>query len=216
MVILCGVGCEPAADVQRPAQEPLSRAEALGHLREHVSVDDAAWLRKATQAQLAGCQIKGHDGTSLFTPDGSAHYRALWTPDFQYMVHNAPDLLEGQAVKAAIEYLLGGQRVDGCMPDRVNAEGKAVYSPGSEDRPLADHGLDNGPFMALLVADYAEHFGDLDFFRRSEPALRKGLDFIRRAENGLVFNDPADPQCPYGFTDTVIKSGHLLFTSLLY
>jgi hypothetical protein len=30
-----------------------------------------------------------------------------------------------------------------------------------------------------------------------------------------VWNDPASPNCTYGFTDTVAKQGHLLFTSLL-
>ena len=58
--------------------------------------------------------------------------------------------------------------------------------------------------------------GDNDFFRNLEPKLRKGLDHVRRAENGLVYNHPANPQCVYGFTDIVAKTGHLLFTSLLY
>ncbi len=30
-----------------------------------------------------------------------------------------------------------------------------------------------------------------------------------------MWNDPASPNCTYGFTDTVAKQGHLLFTSLL-
>ena len=58
--------------------------------------------------------------------------------------------------------------------------------------------------------------GDNDFFRNLEPKLRKGLDHVRRAENGLVYNPPANPQCAYGFTDIAAKTGHLLFTSLLY
>jgi len=58
--------------------------------------------------------------------------------------------------------------------------------------------------------------GDLDFFKSFEEKLRKGMDFIKRSEAGLVYNSPDDPQCVYGLTDVVTKTGNLLFTSLLY
>jgi len=132
------------------------------------------------------------------------------------MVIYAGDLLRPAEVKACVRFLLKGQRADGCMPDRVTASGKPVYGPGSEQHPLADHALDNGPFMALLVCAYARRYGDWALFRRAEPALRRGLDHTCRAENGLIYNPPEAPQCPYGFADTVAKTGHLLFCSLLY
>lgn len=194
----------------------LSRKEAVAYLREHIDPADAEWIRAATRKLLEDCQLRAEDGTILFTPDTSGHYRALWTRDFQYMVAHGSDLIEPDLVRRAIVFLLRGRRPDGCMPDRVTAAAKPVYAPGGEDHPLADHALDNGAFMAKLVAEYVRTSGDLDFFRRYEHALREGLDFVARAENGLVFNDPARPQCPYGFTDTVAKTGHLLFASLLY
>lgn len=210
--------CDTTAAQSRPVGAPglLPRHHALHLLREGISRQDAEWLRRATIRQLHGCRLQADDGTILFTPDGSGHYRALWTRDFAYMVRNAGDLIEPDLIRPAIEFLLRGRRADGCMPDRVTASGKPVYAPGSEDSPLADHALDNGPFMALLVCDYVRRSGDRAFFRRHETDLRRGLDFVRRADNGLVYNDPARPQCPYGFTDTVAKTGHLLFTSLLY
>jgi len=207
------------AQINTPSTRPrklLSREEAIHYLRRHVRAADRGWLQSATLAQLKGCQVEAKDGTVLFMPDGSGHYRALWTRDFAYMVRCAGDLMDREQVRAAIVFLLKGQRADGCMPDRVNADGKPVYSPGAQTSPLADHALDNGPFMALLVATYTRRWGDHDFFREHEPALRRGLDFVRRSPNGLVYNDPARPQCPYGFTDTVAKTGHVLFTSLLY
>jgi hypothetical protein len=70
--------------------------------------------------------------------------------------------------------------------------------------------------MAKLVVHAVDRSGDLDFFRQVEPKLRRGLDHTQRAPNGLVYNPPENPQCPYGFTDTVRKTGHLLFCSLLY
>ena len=106
------------------------------------------------------------DGTIMFTPDGRGNYAALWTRDFYYMVRYAGDAMDPGLVRSGIEYLLRGQREDGCMPDRVNKAGRPIYSPGAENNPLADHALDNGPFMALLVAEHSRRTGDLDFFRR--------------------------------------------------
>ena len=180
-----------------------------------LKAEDVAWLSEKTREVLKGCVLKGHDGTELFTPDASRHYTALWTRDFAYMIEQAGDLIPNAQQKAAVNYLLRGQRADGCMPDRVTVEGRAVYGPGPENGQLADHAIDNGAFMALLLTAYVRQSGDLAFFREHEAALRKGLDFVTRRD-GLVWNDPAKPACPYGFTDTVAKTGHLLFDSLLY
>ena len=181
-----------------------------------ISEKDVQWMRKATIEQLDGCRVKGANGIWLHTPDGIGNYKALWTRDFYYMVEYASDLMDSKEVKKSIYYLLNGQREDGCMPDRVNIDGKAVYSPGSDNTPMADHALDNGPFMALLVCSYVKQFKDETFFRDVAEKLNKGLDFINRSESGLVFNDATNPQCVYGFTDTVKKTGNLLFSSLLY
>ena len=189
---------------------------AVAAVCQRIPAADITWLRQATEKQLHGCRIRATNGRWLFTPDGVGGYRALWTRDFAYMVEYAGDLLDPDQVKACILYLLDGQRSDGCMPDRVTVDGRAVYSPGGELHPLADHALDNGPFMAQLVCSYVEQTGDLALLRKVEPALRRGLDHTRRAANGLVYNSPDAVQCPYGFTDTVAKTGHLLFCSLLY
>lgn len=46
--------------------------------------------------------------------------------------------------------------------------------------------------------------------------LRRALEWSPRSPRGLVWNDPARPHSPYGFTDTVGKTGELFFESLLY
>lgn len=181
-----------------------------------ISEETAQWMKEATLQQLKGCRVQGHDGTWIHTPDGVGNYKALWTRDSYYMVEYAGDLMDLSEIKESIFYLLTGQREDGCMPDRVNAAGQAVYSPGAPSRPLADHALDNGSFMSMLVCSYVNQSGDAALFREAEPKLRKGLDHISVKENGLVYNDPKNPQCVYGFTDIVKKTGNLLFSSLLY
>ena len=181
-----------------------------------LSKKDIRWMREATIQQLKGCRVKGAGDTWIHTPDGVGNYKALWTRDSYYMVEYAGDLIDPKEIKASIYYLLNGQRKDGCIPDRVNIEGKAVYSPGPPGKPMADHAVDNGPFMAMMVCSYVNQYKDAALFREVEPKLQRGLDHIKLKESGLVYNDPKKPECVYGFTDIVKKTGNLLFTSLLY
>ena len=48
--------------------------------------DNANWLKKETERQVAGCRIKSDSGIWLHTPDGIGHYKALWTRDYYYFV----------------------------------------------------------------------------------------------------------------------------------
>jgi hypothetical protein len=197
-------------------------------LAARAAASPTVWLERRTREIVAACQLPGPGNTTLFTPDATHSYGAQWTRDFAYAVMFAPDTLpSGSIVRAAVRATFGGQRAaDGCMPDRVQADGTAVYSPGSTASPFADHAIDNGPFAALLLAAATAGFpadGDADtadaaaFFCELQPAARRGLDFVNRsAVTGLVYNSEAAPNCTYGFTDTVAKTGQLLFSSLLF
>jgi hypothetical protein len=115
-----------------------------------------AWLETQARQEIAGCRVTASDGTVLLTPDGLGHYGALWTRDFAYVVENAYYLLRPDEVRAAIRYLLGGQRSDGCIPDRMQVDGQAVYSAGPPGAPLGDPPTDNAQFMVSLVHRYVE------------------------------------------------------------
>jgi len=181
-----------------------------------LSAEKIQWMKEATLNQLKGCRVKGAGGTWIHTPDGVGNYKALWTRDSYYMVEYAGDLMDPNEIKASIYYLLNGQREDGCIPDRVNAAGQPVYSPGPPGKPIANNALDNGPFMAMLVCSYVNQYQDEALFREVELQLSRGLDHTTVNESGLVYNNPKNPQCVYGFTDIVKKTGNLLFSSLLY
>ena len=142
---------------------------------------------------MEGCRVQGVDSTWIHTPDGIGNYRALWTRDFYYMVEYAGDLMDPGEIEASILYLLNGQRQDGCIPDRVNVAGEPVYSPGPPGKPMADHALDNGSFMAMLVCTYVHQYQNGDLFKEVEPQLGKALDFTTTGEGGLVYNPPRKP-----------------------
>ena len=177
-----------------------------------------AWLKEQTQQLILGCRVQANDGTWLYTPDGKGNYRALWTRDFAYMVENAGDLMTRNEVEAGLRYLINGIRADGAAPDRVQPDGLAVYVGGPVDRPLGEPNLDNPPFLVIAVDEHLKRLPRKQaraLFQEWSASLDKAMDWVSRSAAGLVWNDPAKPHSPYGFTDTIGKTGELFFESLL-
>jgi hypothetical protein len=187
---------------------------------------DVEWLSCRTAEIIEGCKLpilptsplnKGVNAVSAYTPDASHGYGAQWTRDFQYTVSGASSIMNETSVKASVRYTYAGMSPEGCMPDRVQADGKSVLSPGGPgDQGPRSHAWDNGPFAALLLASTVKAWPDKALFCELEPKARKALDFVNRSANGLVYNNPVHPNCTYGFTDSVAKTGNLFFCSLLY
>ena len=179
-----------------------------------IGAADAELLEAECQRLLLGCRRTALDGTVMFTPDGKGHYGALWTRDFAYMVEGAGDLLRGEEIDAAIRCLLAGLREDGTAPDRVQVDGLPVYSAGPIDRPLGAPPTDNSQFLVKLVWSQWKRAGKPELARQAVPKLIRSMNAVPRRD-GLVWIDPATRRSPYGFTDTVAKTGFELFSSLL-
>jgi hypothetical protein len=65
-----------------------------------------------------------------------------------------------------------------------------------------------------MLAGYARAWGDGAFFCAWEPAARRALDLLP-LDGGLAWNDPAAPNCSFGFEDSVVLPGRMLTVSLL-
>jgi hypothetical protein len=146
------------------------------------------------------------------------NYRALWTRDFAYMVENAGDLIPLEHIESGIRYLMRGIRADGAAPDRVRPDGVAIYTAGPDTAPIGRPNIDNAQFLAILTDECLRRVPPAraeSLFQEWSGPLDRALDYIPRSAAGLVYNDPADPHSPYGFTDTVGKTGELFFESLL-
>ena len=176
-------------------------------------------LTKLSAELLRGCEKTAPDGTVLFTPDGVGNYDALWVRDFAYMTEYVGDLMGEKAIGDCIRFILRGQRADGWFPDRVEASGETVYAAGAKGSPVGLANLDNTPFLVFAVSAYFEMIGK----KRAQPlfrvwcaALDRGMACIPLSEEGLVYNDAAAPHSPYGFTDTVCKTGRLFMESVLF
>jgi len=168
---------------------------------------------------ISGCKKTAYDGTVLFTPDAVGNYDALWIRDFGYMVEYCHDLMDPGEILGSIEYAIKGQRSDGWMPDRMEAGGDAVYAAGAKGAPVGRANLDNTPFLVFAVDSFLSGTSDpeaAELFEKWHGPLDRGMDILPVSSEGLIFNDPVNPHSPYGFTDTVCKTGRLFMESLLY
>lgn len=167
---------------------------------------------------VEGCRTSAQDGTVLYTPDGIASYDALWLRDFSYMVEYAPEFIPDADLIGCIRYAKKYKRADGWLPDRSYVDGTTCYAAGMLIAPVGKANLDNTPFWVFMIHSLFERLDGSEFsayFSEWEPDIARGLSLIPLADNGLVFNDPNDPHSPYGFTDTICKTGYLFYESLL-
>ncbi|MFC4306805.1 hypothetical protein [Cohnella boryungensis] len=176
-------------------------------------------LGQKSRQLIKGCATPAHDGTVLFTPDGIASYNALWVRDFGYMVEYAGAYLEEDSIEKGIRFIMNARREDGWMPDRVYSDGTPVFAAGEAGSPVGEANLDNTPFLLFVVHSYLNRIEKekaIELYREWKQPLIRGLDLIALSESGLVYNDPSAPHSPYGFTDTIGKTGELFKESLLY
>ncbi len=168
---------------------------------------------------ITGCRTIAYDGTILYTPDGAASYNALWLRDFSYMAEYAPEFIPTAHIKDAVLYAKKHERADGWLPDRVYADGTVCYAAGTLADPVGKANLDNTPFWVFLIGGLSLRMEQKEFaalFAELEPDIYTGLSILPLDENGLIFNDAKAPHSPYGFTDTIGKTGSLLMESLLF
>ena len=166
---------------------------------------------------LEAVRSVAHDGTAIYMPDDSDDEPALWTRDFCYLVEGAGHLIPAAEILAAIDYLLAGQSDDGTIPERVYADGRAVYLAGAEDAPLGNRPpTDNSQFMAKLLCAYVNHTGDHSALDRRMEPLMAAMDSVPLSRDALVYIDPNSPHAGYGFTNCVGKTGKVFFSSVLY
>ena len=174
-------------------------------------------IKALTKTLLDGCVIPSNSGIRLYTPDGMANYPALWTRDFAYMVEYAGDLLADADIQNAIEYLIGGADKNGWIPDRVDQNGCPRYTAGGDDFPALPN-LDNGSFLIIAADAFLEKLTApraAELFSWWKEALVKGILCLPTDENGFIENVSTPLHSPYGFTDTIAKSGLLCFETLL-
>ena len=185
------------------------------------------WLRTTTAWLMRAAQIRFPDGSLHLTPGYPTHYNGQWMRDGYYGISNAWDVASAAQREhffQSFEWMLSRARPDGILPQQCPPTGPCSYGnevcndtvgvPGWQDC----QDLDTASFAIKLAAHFwaslpAKRAATL--YGRWNATLRRSLDGTRVRADGLLWSNPDAPIIGYGFQDAEIKSGGVLYSSVL-
>ncbi len=182
-------------------------------------IDEAvSWLEKTSTQMIRDSRREMPNGIAAFPPQVGIGYEAFWLRDYAYMLEGNIEAFTDRELKDACRFFVGGIREDGAGVDCIRFDGTPIYKPGMGtmgENPVAD----GSQFTVEVIWHTWRKTKDRALLQETiEPAIKTMKACPRNPQTGLVFIDPQKEydRCPYGFTDTVRKTGDELFSSLLF
>ncbi|MBO9610792.1 MAG: hypothetical protein J7639_32880, partial [Paenibacillaceae bacterium] len=187
-----------------------------------------------------GAPLINETGIVLIRPGGLHNYPSFWIRDFAMSLESG--LIDADEVKPMLlltasrqngsdEVMLDAARIPPfAVPDHINLDGKPVFYPGTYSSgadqgggrwgvypPYCDH-----YYFIVMAYEYVKQSGDLSILAHAINGYSL-LDRIQAAyevpwqdhENGIVWTEADKRAVNFGFVDSVIQTGHLLFSTIL-
>jgi hypothetical protein len=162
---------------------------------------------------ITGSQIE-IQGRLVNTPDGSAQYQGCWMRDFTMLCESGHPMIDAEYMKRGLDLMFANQGPNGEIPDWVPYDSKkhVIYALFNK-HPF----LDNPLWLVRLMCLYLEKSDNVNYFIRNEDKLFSGLRSMNllNPQHFAVNIDPGSHQDDWGFTDCIMKTGTVLFSSLL-
>lgn len=173
------------------------------------------WLEAESQRVIRGSAVPMLDGTIAFPPQVGSGYDAFWLRDYEYALEGSGDSFTRKELTDACRLFVHALRADGAAVDCVKFDGTAIYKPGygSMGREPV---LDGPPFTVSVAWQTYQRTKDQALLAEILDPLVRTMNYMpRNPTNGLAHINFPGERCPYGFTDSIEKSGDELFCSLL-
>jgi hypothetical protein len=186
----------------------------------HDLNEAAFWLEAKAQQLVRGSRVTMPNGTSGFEPAASGFYPAFWTRDYAYMVEGCPEAFANDELKNACLTLVNAigpyNGVANTSVECIKPDGTVYHKPGW-DAMGTNATADNSQFTVDIAWRTYKITKDTALVNQTVDRLVATMNSVPRSSNGLVWINPTVDwdRCPYGFTDSVRKTGNELFCSLL-
>jgi len=197
---------------------PIAASQVIDGSLEHSTLGEAVtWLKNESHRLIRASRRTMEDGTSAFPPQVGIGYEAFWLRDYAYTLEGSMHSYSDDELRQACSVFIKNIRADGAGVDCVKFNGQPVYQPGygtMGTNPVAD----GSQFTVAVAWHTYQKTEDSEYLAGIIDALVKTMDAApRNAKTKLVhIKDGEWDRCPYGFTDTVLMQGDVLFCSLLY
>ncbi|MCA8949666.1 MAG: hypothetical protein KDE27_09200, partial [Planctomycetes bacterium] len=229
-----------ACAVPLPSRPPLLAAPDRAFLEDlTVAVVEASRVRPG---ESAGGQGPNSTGCTLLRPGGRDDYPAFWIRDYAMsldcgvipLAEQLPLLRLAAACQPlgdTARVLASGSRVPrGAIPDHITFRGVPIYFPGTVADEAGQGGAVWGAIPPLDDAFWFVHMAHVAVTASGDPALlhetiegatllarlRAALAMPPRRPDGLVVHVEHDDRgVNFGFDDSIVHTGDLLFATLL-
>ena len=217
---------------------PLLDADDSRFVRElTAAVMDASRVAPNEKVGAIGPNVTGG---MLIRPGGRGAYPAFWIRDYAMSLDCGlvtPDeqrhmLLLTASHQQDTEWRLanGSMVPPGSVPDHISFGNKPIFYPGTLEDYEGQGGprwgvlpsLDDAYFFVAMAHRYVKQTGDRAILSRDvrgKPLLQRLEEAYRmppsRPDTGLVYADDTNRGVTFGFVDTIVHTGDLLFCSLL-
>ena len=172
-------------------------------------------LNSHLTAYIAKATYHHPDGFTFINPCTDKTYIGFWPDDCLYPYLAQPEIFNPDNGAKLLAFLTNSIVDLPYVPDRVEPDGSAVMSPGPKGAPHTDRMPHHLPAAWTRVLGYFKQWGV------AIPQKENWARVIARSfeqvpfENGLVYNDPQNPNVGYGFHDTVAITGMELMSSIV-
>ncbi len=220
------------------ASEPIVTTEELHYLENlHKAVLEASRVPADASVGTIGPNTSGN---TLIRPGGRGAYPAFWIRDYAMSLAAGGITPEEQKhhllltarhqVDETITLPTGSTLPPGSIPDHISFGGKPIFFPGILEDYEAQGGerwgmrpcIDDHFYFVHMAWEYVKQSGDLDILNEdvNGKTLLQRLEAAyatpeSRPDTGIVFTTDATRGVNFGFMDTTIHTGDLLFASLL-
>lgn len=206
-----------AADVDEPPK-PLHPQEGPKPTLSAPATDvtqAVEWLEGEAHRIIRASRRAMQDGTAAFPPQVGSGYDAFWLRDYEYCLEGSIRSFSAKELVDACRLFVRHVRADGAGTDCVRFDDTPIYKPGYDS--MGQEPVTDGPAFTVGVVYHTwRHTKNEALRKESVPVLERTMSYLpRNPDNGLVRIDTPGKRCPYGFTDTIPKSGDQLFDSLL-
>ncbi len=230
------VGLAACAATREPLLSPddVAFVEKLAH--------DVIEASRVRVGESAGGQGPNSTGCTLIRPGGRDDYPAFWIRDYAMSLEcgaiapaeQLPLVLltaSTEPLDAAPRELASGSRLPrGSIPDHITFRGRPIFFPGTIDDEAHQGGatwgitppLDDAFFFVHMVHEYVAATGDAEVLARTIDGasllerVRAALAMPPRRADGLIVHvDSENRGVNFGFDDSIVHTGDLLFASLL-